>query len=769
VSTISRRRHEAVIRAAAAAPTALAIAAALPIDFLQASIESGVPRFEIEAYNGGLLRVAGFDAPVVVDLASAAFVDHQLPILFAHDRSVALGHADQRRNDGRSIWLAGLLSVPGSKRDEIVAAHKSGYRWQASIGAKDFRRQPIGPGQSVTVNGRTFTGPVIVARGATIYETSILPIGADSTTSVSIAAASAADSTEKGKSMTFEEWVKSLGLVLAELKVEQRNELQAAFDAKQLAANAQPGAHQQTPAQQPRGNVAAADATGSAGNGQTINAAQGQAITAGAGWQPAANGTSGRTGQASPADAALDQIAAAHELAGQIQATADQYQVTEVELNGRRVNLVATALRERWNLDRVRFECIQAQMARHSQQASPSIHVAGRSGNVDRGQVLEACLARQFSIIGSEELEAGYSEQVLEAADGREFRGFSLHQLLDSVIRAAGRHYAGSRKSNEFVEAAAIASDQLIATGVTSMSLPNIFENVLNKVLLTAYTRVGTVWQMICGNRPLSDFKPHGMYRLNDAGGFQQVTHDGQLKHVQLTDAKSSVQANTYGAILSVTRQDIINDDLGALDQRATILGRMGARSVEEKVFELLLANTGSFFHNDNANLITPALTFAGLSTGVATFGKMVDAGGSPILVPPSILLTGVGLAETADSLYQDKEFGVGTSAKAQERINNTHKGRYKPVSSPYIDNTAIRNAAGVALTGQSSTAWFLLADPQDMPVIVVGFVNGRSVPYVESSDSVFSKLGFETRAYLDFGVAFGPDKAAAVKSTGAS
>ncbi|HRF02354.1 MAG TPA: hypothetical protein PLI18_17710, partial [Pirellulaceae bacterium] len=126
MSTTSRRRHEAVIRAAAAAPTALAIAAALPIDFLQASIEAGVPRFEIEAYNGGLLRVAGFDAPVVVDLASATFVDHQLPILFAHDRSVALGHADQRRNDGRSIWLAGLLSVPGSKRDEIVAAHKSG-------------------------------------------------------------------------------------------------------------------------------------------------------------------------------------------------------------------------------------------------------------------------------------------------------------------------------------------------------------------------------------------------------------------------------------------------------------------------------------------------------------------------------------------------------------------------------------------------------------------------------------------------------------------
>ncbi|HAN97145.1 MAG TPA: hypothetical protein DCQ98_06800 [Planctomycetaceae bacterium] len=740
----------------------MAIAAALPIDFLQASIEAGVPRFEIEAYNGGLLRVAGFDAPVVVDLASATFVDHQLPILFAHDRSVALGHADQRRNDGRSIWLAGLLSVPGSKRDEIVAAHKSGYRWQASIGAKDFRRQPIGPGQSVTVNGRSFTGPIIVARGATIYETSILPIGADSTTSVSIAAASAADSTEKGKSMTFEEWVKSLGLVLAQLKDEQRNELQAAYDAKQLAANAQPGGQQQSQQQMPRGNVAA----GASGNGTVGAAANGQTIAAGAS-HATQQVQAGANGQATSTDNVLDQIAAAHELAGQIRATADQYQVEQIEFNGRQVNLVATALRERWNLDRVRFECIQAQMARHSHQAAPAIHVVGRAGNVDRGQVLEACLARQFSVIGSEELEAGYSEQVLEASDGREFRGFSLQQLLDSVIRAAGRHYSGSRKSNEFVEAAAIASDQLVASGVTSMSLSNIFENVLNKVLLTAYMRVGTVWQQICGNRPLSDFKPHGMYRLNDAGGFQQVTHDGQLKHITLTDAKSSVQANTYGAILGVTRQDIINDDLGALDQRATILGRMGARSVEEKVFELLLANTGNFFHTDNANLITPALTFAGLSTGVATFGKMVDAGGSPILVPPSILLTGVTLAETADSLYQDKEFGVGTSAKAQERINNTHKGRYKPVSSPYIDNTAIRNAAGEALSGQSSTAWFLLADPQDMPVIVVGFVNGRSVPYVESSDSVFSKLGFETRAYLDFGVAFGPDKAAAVKSSG--
>jgi len=56
--------------------------------------------------------------------------------------------------------------------------------------------------------------------------------------------------------------------------------------------------------------------------------------------------------------------------------------------------------------------------------------------------------------------------------------------------------------------------------------------------------------------------------------------------------------------------------------------------------------------------------------------------------------------------------------------------------------------------TGASSLAWYILADPADMPVIEVAFLNGQQQPTVESADADFNNLGIQMRGYHDFGVA---------------
>ena len=56
--------------------------------------------------------------------------------------------------------------------------------------------------------------------------------------------------------------------------------------------------------------------------------------------------------------------------------------------------------------------------------------------------------------------------------------------------------------------------------------------------------------------------------------------------------------------------------------------------------------------------------------------------------------------------------------------------------------------------TGNSGKAWYLLADPNDMPVIEVAFLNGQQMPTVESADADFNTLGIQMRGYHDFGVA---------------
>ncbi len=71
--------------------------------------------------------------------------------------------------------------------------------------------------------------------------------------------------------------------------------------------------------------------------------------------------------------------------------------------------------------------------------------------------------------------------------------------------------------------------------------------------------------RLICvASGTVSDFKEISRYRLLGTGGFEKVAPDGELKHGKLSDQKYSHKADTYGQILALTRQDIINDDLNA-------------------------------------------------------------------------------------------------------------------------------------------------------------------------------------------------------------
>src|SRR6185369_6333962 len=101
--------------------------------------------------------------------------------------------------------------------------------------------------------------------------------------------------------------------------------------------------------------------------------------------------------------------------------------------------------------------------------------------------------------------------------------------------------------------------------------------------------------------------KVYTRYRLDASGALRKVGPDGELKHVTLNEASFTNQLDTYGAIIALTRQIRINDDLGAFLQLPQMFCRMARLAPEEAFFTLQLANTGSFFAAGNNNLITGA------------------------------------------------------------------------------------------------------------------------------------------------------------------
>lgn len=438
-------------------------------------------------------------------------------------------------------------------------------------------------------------------------------------------------------------------------------------------------------------------------------------------------------------------------------------------------DIAADAVEKGWTVERAELEVLRRAGRAAAAAGAPLVPARPAAD----AQVLEAalCLAggvRPAAVAGH--LAAADRERVMNEALSARFRGFGLHALMDATIHAAGGHFVGSRKSNDFIREA-IAADRTLraaggmqagAGGFSTVSLSGILGNVANKALIEAYTAVEVVWNMIAAVRSHSDFKANTRYRLDSTGAFKKVGQDGELKHVGLSEAGYTNQLSTYGAVIALTRQMMINDDLGAFLDLPKLMGRMGALRIEEAVFVLLLSNPSSFFAAGNRNLTTGAggaFSLASLTTLEQKFRDQVDSNAKPILVSPQLVLVPTPLKVDADTIFAEKLLITGENATKTAR--NPHAGKFKPVTSPYLNNTNVKDQDGAAITGQSATAWYMFADPNVRAAVAVAFLNGQQTPTIESADTAFDTLGMQWRAFNDFGVGM-EDPAAAQKANGA-
>ncbi len=150
--------------------------------------EKTLPKFRMLAYTGGLMRIAGFPHPVVVDLAGLDIPSQNLPIRLDHERRQGVGHTDRVSVENGQLVAEGLISRDTSWARDVARSGANGFPWQASIGAAVVEAELVPAGHSVRVNGRTLPGPVHVVRRSVLREISFVDSGADTGTTARIAA-----------------------------------------------------------------------------------------------------------------------------------------------------------------------------------------------------------------------------------------------------------------------------------------------------------------------------------------------------------------------------------------------------------------------------------------------------------------------------------------------------------------------------------------------------------------------------------------------------
>ncbi len=721
-----RRKRAKLIRAAAEAK------ALIPFDgpiTISAAAEGDTPkgprRFEMLAYNGGELNVDQYPVPVVVDLDGMELRSQQIPTYFGHHRgdegSKLVGHSDHHDKSGGRLAVSGVVSAATPFASQVTEAHDNGYQWQASVGVAPSRSdlEDIASGRTTTVNGRTFTGPVIVARKSILRHIAILPEGADKDTSLSIAAGAAQP--QKESDMEFSKWIEALfGGEVPELTEKQTATLQSRYDAEKKATPVIEGKAADPPAPE-------FDMRG------TVLAYEKHVATV----------------QAAAADYS-DKIEASE--LGKIMTGA----------NKKAAELKALALNEEKAPAWLECQLVKAhadtmvELVRAERPTAPAIHGSNRDIKPD---VIEAALCLSAALPKPEE---HFKDEVLDAAD-KNFRNIGVQQLL--IQAASSNGYTcrpGERIHNGNIREVlryACPSQPIQGALFSGLDVSGILSNTGNKMLLAGFNTVPQKWREVAISQTVSDFKEVTRYRMTASLEYEEVPAGGEIKHGTLGEESYTIQAKTYAKMLALTRTDIINDDLGAFDDLRTRLG-MGAVLKMNKIFWTLWVNNSTFFTSARGNYqegAATALGEAGLNTGVKLFRDMEGPDGNLLDMEPDRLIVPSALEATAKKWHTSTEVR-DTTASTKTAVNNIHQGKYRPVVVPQLGNSNY--------TGYSALAWYLLCDPAILATAAMCFLNGQQSPVIESADADFNTLGIQLRGYHDFGVNF-TEYRAGVKSKG--
>jgi phage head maturation protease len=280
---------------------------------------------------------------------------------------------------------------------------------------------------------------------------------------------------------------------------------------------------------------------------------------------------------------------------------------------------------------------------------------------------------------------------------------------------------------------------QIFARAFNSQSdFPNIFQNALNKALLARYVLATPTYREIAAERTFNDFRPHPQVRAGDFPKLKPVLETGELQYASTTDSGESISVSPYGIVFSISRQMLVNDDLGAIDQ---ILGSAGDMVL---VFEnttffamfnsnpTLLQDSTAVFASGHGNLVG---TGSGAAPSVATIGAgrqalrgMKSISGNFINVPASIILTGPQQETAADQMVTAITPMLTTSV-------NPFSGRRRSVSDANI----------------ADASWYLACDPAKVPNFVYGFLAGSGGPRTRTYEP-FGTQGVKVSLEHDFG-----------------
>ena len=392
------------------------------------------------------------------------------------------------------------------------------------------------------------------------------------------------------------------------------------------------------------------------------------------------------------------------------------------------------AMREAAIRDRISPEVLRGRLWDAFAQSAPRPSLPARPetgpGQDDPASLLdamaEALAARSMP---------GYQAPSTGPGAGRhvEFMGWRPSDMMGELLRARGERNIPRNPT--------ILAERAFHT---TSDFPALLSAAANKMLLAAYAPAQPTYRTLFLRRDFRDFKPHRHLRVGDFPNLVALSENGEIQAGTMSESQELVFLQTFARRIRVTRQMLVNDDLGAFTDFASMIGRRVADFENATAYQLLNAANG-----DGPTLTTgaaavfgtaaarankagagTALDLPNLALGRAAVMRQKTLDGLPIAVGAQMrLLVGPNQELAARQLT--------VSVQATQTSNaNVHAGFVQPLVEPLIP----------------ANRWYLFSDPLAAPVYVYGYLNGAEGPQV-TTGNVQGVDGVEVSVIFDFGV----------------
>lgn len=421
-------------------------------------------------------------------------------------------------------------------------------------------------------------------------------------------------------------------------------------------------------------------------------------------------------------------------------------EVQEVKSEPVKTGLTQADLQKAMEQERKRTSEITAMFRDFDVEGADEAIVLGKSVEEAREMVMDQLRARNKGVsvtmgeAESDKFRAAAQDAVLMAAGipvadaapgAQELRGYSMVEMARESLRRESGSTVNFGDNMELARAAINSTS----------TFPAIMSNLANKSVMVGFNEAETTYQVWAGKGSNRDFKEAARVALSEAGTLELVPEGGQFKQDSFGEASARTKVATYGKLFSLTRQAIINDDLGLFSKIATKYGSAAKRLVNKMVYAQL---TGNVKMQDNVALFDAKhgnVAGTGEALSVKAIAKAITAmrrqkgitGEATLNITPKYLVVPPELEMTA---YQ-----IVNSTAAVDGVNsgvaNPYKGRFIVV-------------ADAELTDPD--AWYLVADATQHDTIEVTYLNGVETPRLETRQG-FDVDGIEYKVAFDCGV----------------